>query len=219
MDIVTAAPAPRGPAVPNLDMKWPVPVQWGDVRVPYTAIWTAELKARAPRFVFTQLHGNSRRLRMLSEGIEDMTGKPVFSRLHADRCRRVVRMGVCQMCCQPLPSTVVSVNQGQTDAGRPLIDDGLPMCPACALQAYDACPGMQRQEEAGTLRFWLSPRLHWLMAPVLLGVVPPESGGDQRINDLIERANAPIWTGPKLVLVRFRRISLPQLRERVQEAT
>ena len=178
------------------------PIRWGHVPVPITAMWTGELEARCPRVRRETWGGH--RLAMLSEGVDAPgLGKPLFKMLHADRCRAVLRSGLCQMCCEPLPRHVVTMNQGQADTGRPLISDGLPMCPACGLDAYHACPGLQRQAREGKLRIWWSPRGAWVCAPVILGAVSPEHGGDERINALLARVGQ-VWTGPKLVLTEAR---------------
>lgn len=189
------------------------PIRWGAVTVPYIAMWTAEIERRAPFVRHERWDG--RRIAMLCEGVTAQEGKPVFKMLHADRCREVVREGLCQMCVRPLPDVVITVNQGQVDHYRPLISDGLPMCPACAAEALNVCPGMQRQAAAGSLRLWESRREEWLIAPVLLGVAPKERGGDERINRLILATRQPVFTGPKLVLRSFRMITQHDLREMV----
>lgn len=176
-------------------------LRWGDVPVPYTAIWSDEVAHRRP-FVRRERWGGQE-LDMLCEGVDAPTGKPVFKILHADRTREVVRHGLCQMCLSPLPSRVVTVNQDQRDRERPLISDGLPMCPACAAAAFRVCPGMQRQHVSGDLRVWASPRGAWLLAPVLLGLTPVSQGGDPIINALLMRARRLVFTGPKLVLTSF----------------
>lgn len=187
------------------------PIKWGNVTVPYTAMWTDELERRKPRIVMERWHGH--RIAMLGEGVSIQEGKPVFKMLHADRCREVIRRGLCQMCLKPLPSNVVTVNQCQHDALRPLINDGLPMCPPCAMEALDACPGMQRQQADGTLRMWISPCRAWLLAPVILRVVSEDRGGDERLNRLLRFARQPVFTGPKLVLTSFRRFTLGDFME------
>lgn len=187
------------------------PKRWGNVTVPYTAMWSTEIERREPRVVYERWCGQ--RLAMLSEGIHACEGKPVFKMLHADRCREVIRQEICQMCLRRLPDRVVTVNQGQEDRFRPLINDGLPMCPGCALDALVACPGMQRQQEAGTLRLWLSRRGEWLLAPVLLGPVRVMDGGDERINAMLHRTAQQVFTGPKLVLTGWRRVAAADLAE------
>lgn len=175
------------------------PIVWHGVRVPWTAMWSSEQKWRAPRTV--RQRWNGRTLTMLSEGVDTPgVGKPLFKMLHADRCRHVIVDSLCQMCVQPLESLVVCVNQGQTDRFRPLINDGLPMHPDCAREAFAACPGMQRHAAAGVLRAWEAPKGGWIEAPVLLGTAPESAGGDARVNHLIRTSMVDIFTGPKLVL-------------------
>lgn len=176
-------------------------LKWGNVSVPHTAMWTDEAAGRAPFIRHERWSGQ--RLAMLCEGINQQTGKPLFAMLHADRCREVLRNSTCQMCLQALPKRVWTINQDQRDGGRPLISDGLPMCPECAIGAFQACPGMQRQAEESMLRVWESPLSAWLFAPVLLGPVPVNKGGDERTNTLLRKARGPVFTGPKLVLTKF----------------
>lgn len=199
--------------MPNL-----VPARWGAVPVPVTAMWTGEAEARRPSVVMETWAG--RAFVMLSEGVDAIgSGKPMFTMLHADRARRVIRERRCQMCCQPLPARVITMNQGQMDGVRPLISDGLPMCPHCALDAFHACPGLQRQARSGALRIWLSPVGAWDFAPVLLGQVPPERGGDERVNALIRRYEQQVWTGPKLVLTQGRLLDQHDLLRMATHAT
>jgi hypothetical protein len=173
-------------------------------------MWTAEAERRSPRIVRERWCGHW--LSMLSEGVTAFDGKPLFKMLHADRCREVIRKGWCQICLSDLPDTVIAVNQGQADVGRPLISDGLPMCPRCALEAFESCPGMQRQQQQGALHFWATKAGYWLQAPVLLGCVPESEGGDERVNDLLARQPCRVFTGPKLVLAAAVDVSLLDLR-------
>lgn len=181
----------------------PTPIRWGDVTVPYTVMWTAEFECPDKQRVVEEKWAGQKLL-MLSDGIDRREGKPLFKMLHADRCRYVLRHALCQMCLECLPNRVVTINQGEVDGLRPLISDGLPMCPQCALEAVRACPGMQRQYAAGTLRMWCSASGAWNFAPVMLRPIPNYSGGDAEINRLLMTwAPRIVFRGPKLVLSRF----------------
>ena len=187
-------------------------VRWGNLTVPYTAMWTGEVEQREPAIARVSIDG--RTLRMLSEGVNAPgTGKPLFKVTHNDRVREVILKRVCQMCMEPLPHRVVTFNQAQVDQRRPLISDGLPMCPHCALEAFEACPGMQAQKERGQLRCWISPVGAWLHAPVVLGPRDPRDGGDERVNALIMKDRALLYSGPKLVLTAWEGLTLDRLRE------
>ena len=192
-------------------------IQWGNVTVPYTVIWSDEIENRKPAVVIERIEGQ--RLPMLSEGIHQPTGKPIFKMLHADRCREVVNHNLCQMCLDHLPVRVVTVTQGQQDRYRPLVSDGLPMCPACALEALASCPGMQRQQASGTLRLWLSRRGAWLLAPVILAIASESHGGHESINRLLRSYGRPVFTGPKLVLTQWRLVSPVEIAEEVRATT
>lgn len=197
--------------------KNPTPIKWGNVTVPYTAMWAGEADRRQPKAVRERWGKHS--IWMLSESVSAPgDGKPLFKMLHADRCRQVIKRGLCQMCLSMLPAQVVTVNQGQRDGFNPLISDGLPMCPRCALEALESCPGMQRQEEQGALRMWLSLYDRWLIAPVALGEVPASKGGDERLNALLRSWPDPIFTGPKLVVLGAQRIRPEDLRRTVEKA-
>lgn len=187
------------------------PLRWGNAPVPYTAMWTTEMERRQPTVRKEEWCG--RVFPMLCEGINAPEGKPQFKILHADRTRKVIRDGLCQMCLTKLPPKAVCFNQGQTDHWHPIISDGLPMCPKCASLAFAACPGLQRQARSGLLRTWLATRGDWLVAPVILGTVPSDRGGNERINDLLRKYRGKVFSGPKLVLESFRQISPDSLGE------
>ncbi|HUY05040.1 MAG TPA: hypothetical protein VMV33_17320 [Rhodocyclaceae bacterium] len=182
----------------------PRALRWGNMPVPYTALWSGEVPLRKPAIVREEWEGVS--LSMISEGVDAPAGKPLFAMVHADRARRVIRELWCQMCLADLPPVVLVVNQGQVDRHRPVINDGLPMCWSCASAAVRACPGMQRQAAEGTLRIWRVNRGAWLHAPVLLGVVPVERGGDEAVNALVRAARGRLFTGPKLVLMEWEQV-------------
>ena len=115
------------------------------------------------------------------------------------------------MCGEVLGGHVVAVNQGRLIGGQPLIRDGLPMHSACAVDAYEACPGLRRQEAAGLLHYWRVTS--WDYAPVLLARIPPEKGGEEAVNRLIARTPGQcLYNGPDLLLRTASRVALDQLR-------
>lgn len=186
------------------------PLSWGSVRVPYTTLWTEERDNRQPQLRYERWAG--KRLAMLCDGINKPgAGKPVFGALHGTRTRLVVRDRLCQMCLRPIPATAVGFNQGQVLRGRPLLRDGLPMHPACAMEAVRACPGMARQEEAGTLRIWRCQRDAWDFAPVLNRFRLPAHGGNTAINALLLDSREPVYSGPDILLATWARLSLSDL--------
>lgn len=179
-------------------------VKWGLVTVPYTAMWTAEDERREPAIVREKWSGQW--LNLITEGISAFEGKPKFAMLHSDRCREVLRDELCQMCVRKLPSTVYAVNQGRMIEGKPHLTDGLPMCLDCAIEALNACPGMQRQVGEGKLRMFSAPFGAWLHVPAILGAVPVEQGGHPRINELVLGSREPVYGGIGLALTSFKRI-------------
>lgn len=185
-------------------------LRWGNVVVPWTAAWSSEA-SRDRNFIRTEkLDG--RGLRFLCEGIDSPgVGKPLFKVLHNDRCRTVLKLRICQICRRPLPDDVICMNQGELEGMYPLINDGLPMCSSCAALALAQCPGLQRAEAAGRLRIWRVST--WLHAPVLIGPKSEEQGGNPHVNALLARERGPVFSGIKLVLTRFRRMSASDLPE------
>lgn len=188
--------------------------RWGNVTVPYTAVWSGEVEGRLPSVRMERWCG--RRVAMLCEGVDAPSGKPLFTILHGERTRRVVRELLCQMCVAPLPAVVVCFSTSAfTDPayrGRPVIRDGLPMCRACAVEAFDACPGLQRNEAGGRLRIWQTERGSWDHLLVANREVDAAKGGDPRINGLVRQHGGTIYSGPDLHLRTFRRLSLAELR-------
>jgi hypothetical protein len=185
------------------------PQRYGVLPVPVTAAWSAEQDAREPRVVRWRCGGMGT-LNFVSDGPNwPGKGKPLFKILHADRCRAVIQHGLCQMCVRPLPAQRVCMNSGNTLHGLPLVVDGLPMCPGCAVTAYRACIGLQRHEQAGRLRIFLvGPGSH-VLAPKVLGIATGP-GSDERTNALIRR-HGKLYSGPDLQLRSFRRLSLTDL--------
>lgn len=184
------------------------PLRWGNVPVPYSVMWTGEVPHRRPHITTEKWAG--RRLQMLCDGVDAPSGKPIFTKIHAERMRRVLREQLCQMCVQPLPPVAIGFAQGLTYGGRPVLRDGLPMCPPCALDAYRACPGLPRQEAAGTLRIWEVYPGTWDFLPVILGYADPKKGGDDRVNNLLRKLG-DIYTGPDILLRQFRRVTIAEL--------
>jgi len=184
-------------------------LQWGNVPVPYTALWTHERDNLRPQLRMERWNGQ--KLTMLCSGIEAPQGKPCFSMLHQERTRRVVREQLCQMCVRPMPADLVGFNQGQRLEGFPLLRDGLPMCPSCALEAFRACPGMARQADAGHLSIWRCYRGHWRTAPTIIRPVPVARGGVAAVNELLLATRQPVFSGPDLQLLQFTRITLDDL--------
>lgn len=175
----------------------PVPIRWGRVTVPFTAMWTWEAERRVPQRVpspFPLLPG----VDFLSEGVDHPEGKPMFKMLHQDRCRYVVRRRLCQMTLQPLQAWVYAMNQGQRDRIGPVISDGLPMNLDGARTAYEQCPGLQAQAASGALHIYRVPLGAWVVAPVILRPRDPQDGGDERVNQLLRAG--PLYSGPRLVL-------------------
>ncbi len=181
-------------------------LRWGDVVVPWTAAWSSE----APRdrsFIRTERIGGMS-LRFLCDGIDTPgVGKPMFKVLHNERCRDVIRRRVCQICRGPLGGDRVAMNMGEREGLYPLINDGLPMCRGCAELALAQCPGLQKAAQTGWLRMWHA--IDWIFAPVVLGPVPPENGGNPHVNALLAKECEPVFSGVKLVLTRFRSLHVP----------
>lgn len=186
------------------------PLRWGNVPVPYTAIWSGELERRQPHVRWETWNG--KRMGMLCDGVDDPTGKPVFKILHGERTRRVVREELCQMCVRPMPRDLVGFNSGECLGIRPLLRDGLPMCPGCALAAFEACPGLRRQADGRTLRVYAVRRGAWEYAPVINGYALPEDGGSAEVNELAATTPGGLWSGPDLLLTEWKRISVMDLR-------
>lgn len=176
-------------------------LRWGDVVVPWTAAWSSEA-TRDRCFIRTERIGR-REMRFLCDGIDSPgVGKPLFAILHNERCRDVIRRRVCQICRTHMPGEVVCMNHGETEGMMPLINDGLPMCMPCAALALAQCPGLRRAAAADRLRIWVAQ--DWMPAPVLLGLVPVERGGNPHVNALLAKERGPVFSGIKLVLTRFR---------------
>lgn len=187
------------------------PFTYGSSPVPYTAAWTGEQASRSPTAVRWRC-GHHGTLRFVSDGPNRPgDGKPLFTVLHADRCREVLERRLCQMCVKPLPRTFICVTSGTTLQGLPLVVDGLPMCPGCAVAAFEACPGLQRNESAGRLRIFALDHGGFSFAPKVLGFAEGP-GSDERTNALI-RKHGKIYSGPDLVLHAFRRLDLTGLRQ------
>lgn len=186
------------------------PQSFGAIRVPYTAAWTEEQQARYPTVV--RWRCGDRTLPFISDTLNlPGKGKPLFKVLHADRCREVMEKDVCQMCVKPLSTHRFCITSGGTLQGLPLVVDGLPMHADCAVAAYRACPGLQRQQEAGRLRIFLLSGKSYLLVPKVLGIASgPEA--DERTNDLIRR-HGRLYSGPDLQLRAFTLISLVQLED------
>ncbi|MBU8540238.1 hypothetical protein [Falsiroseomonas tokyonensis] len=185
------------------------PQRYGALPVPVTAAWSVEQDEREPRVVRWRC-GARGELRFTSDGVNRPgEGKPLFTILHADRCRAVIERGLCQMCVRPLPHCRICMTSGATLQGLPLVSDGLPMCPACAMTAYRACIGLQRNEAAGRLRIYAVEADGWVLSPKVLGIVSGP-GADERVNALI-RKHGKLYAGPDLQLRRFRRLALADL--------
>lgn len=177
------------------------PIKYGGVTVPYTAMWTAENERRQPSIVREKWGGQY--MDMLSEGITALEGKPLFAMLHVDRCREVVREGLCQMCVGPLPKQVYAINQGRMHENRPHLTDGLPMCLDCVLEALNACPGMHKQIEAGwPPRFFSCPRGAWLYVPSLVGA----DSEHENVNRVVRDNRGPVCGGMGMALTSWKRV-------------
>lgn len=185
------------------------PLRYGSLPVPVTAAWSVEQDQREPRVVLWRC-GVRGMLRFTSDGPNlPGQGKPLFKILHADRCRTVIAGDLCQMCVRPLPADRICMNTNRVLQNMPLISDGLPMCPACAMVAYRACIGLQRHEERGVLRIYVTRRDGQVLAPKVLGI-STGPGSDERVNALL-RKHGKLYSGPDMQLRAFRRISLAQL--------
>lgn len=175
-------------------------VMWGRAPVPYTAPWTGEMDNRKP-FVRYE-HWRGKRIRMLCEGVNTPgVGKPMFSSLHNDRCREVVKQRLCQICRLRQQGPMYCMNSGELDHFAPLINDGLPMCAEHAALSLQHCPALQQREAAGTLRIYRT--MTWDVAPIILGIVPEAKGGHPEVNRLVGEGNARgemTFGGIKLVL-------------------
>lgn len=183
-------------------------LHWGAVVVPWSAAWSTEVGTDASFIRTERLDGID--VRFLCDGVEAPgVGKPLFKTLHNARSRDLIRNRLCQLCKTHLPGGGICMNQGENHGLYPLINDGLPMCDPCAVLALAQCPGLQRAAAGGKLRLWRAS--HWLHAPVLLGVVPEERGGNPIINALLERERGRVFSGIKLVLTRFRSVDPKEL--------
>lgn len=189
------------------------PIHWGNVVVPYTALWTGEVADRVP--IVRWERWNGKRWPMLCEGVDAPSGKPLFTILHGERTRRVVRERLCQMCVRPMPPVVVAYSThafSQPEyGGRPVIRDGLPMCPSCALAAFRFCPGLQRHESEGRLRIWKTAPGAWDHLLVVNGEAAIGPGVDPRVNALVRQHGGTIYSGPDLLLREFHRMPLIDL--------
>lgn len=177
------------------------PVKYGDATVPYTALWSAELERRQPAII-RERWGNEYK-DVLTEGITAFEGKPIFSMLHVDRSREVIRENLCQMCVGPLPKLVYAVGQGREYKGMPLLTDGLPMCLNCALEALNACPGMHKQIAAGRPPLFFScARGAWVCVPLLVG----SDSEYENVNHVVRAHRGEVTGGFGLALTSWKRI-------------
>lgn len=192
------------------------PQRYGDVPVPITAAWSVEQVERQPRVVRWRCGGMGV-LKFTSDGVSKPgIGKPLFKIIHADRARAVLDQDVCQICCRRLDPERIVMNSNTYLQGLPLISDGLPMHPACAAVAYDACIGLRNNHEAGRLRIYAVPKDGWTLAPKVLGMMPVPPG-DPRTNALLAK-HGKLYAGPDLQLRRFRSVTVADLRQMAREA-
>lgn len=187
------------------------PQRYGAIPVPITAAWSVEQEQRNPRVVLWRC-GPHGLLKFTSDGPNlPGQGRPLFKIIHGDRARAVIAGDLCQICCERLGTERICTTTGATLEGMPLVSDGLPMHPACALVAYRACIGLQRAEAAGTLRLYVIPPGGYRLAPKILGLASGP-GSDERVNRLV-RQHGQIFNGPDLQLWSFRRISVAELEQ------
>lgn len=179
---------------------------WGSTAVPWSAGWTGEYEDRDSVCIRTE-HLEGKRLRFLCDGVDRPgLGRPRFKTLHNERCRDLIRTRSCQICRRHYPpgAKVICMNQGERDWLYPLINDGLPMCDDCAALALRQCPGLQRAMAAGLLKVYRA--WTWAFAPVLIGKADPATGGNPKVNALLDRERGPVFSGIKLLLTGFQAI-------------
>ncbi|MEN2980904.1 hypothetical protein P7L78_22185 [Tistrella bauzanensis] len=176
------------------------PITWRGAPVPVITMWSGEADLRKPRVLRERWGGD--RLLIIDDGVDAPgVGRPLFTRLHHGRCRRVVQARLCQICAQPLGKACIAISHGRTHAGHPLIRDGYPMHDACAGRALTACPALQRGITDRSLRCWLVPTGQWARLWVKIGIATGKDA-DERVNDMVRGTDGQIVSGPDLVLLR-----------------
>lgn len=187
-------------------------VRWGNLPVPFTAMWTGEtpmtsfVVRRVPQLMNAPF---------LFEGTNTPgLGKPMFSWFHTGRAADVLCRRVCQICLAPFAGAAMYCigTAGSTINAMPHITDGLPMCPGCTRLSIEHCPALGRQLQASILRIYLAKS--YILAPAILRPVDVSAGGNPAINAAIRSWSGVVYGTPKIALDAFEVVDLAHI-ERV----
>lgn len=125
-------------------------IKWGNVPVPYAALWSAEEGKMTVDFC--------RHIKHLAccDAEARGAGKPIFGKPHMGRQRELIVNNLCDLCARPLKGrTKVSLSHARVSATgaegacvmqvEPLVHKD------CALVCVQHCPSLKRDIKAGTL--------------------------------------------------------------------
>jgi hypothetical protein len=124
--------------------------RFGNAAVPNTASWSAEERF----FVAPCRWFDGQPAICQNEAQGD--GKPLFGKPHAQRQRRAVALGLCDLCGRPLKtSTKVSLSHARPQphgaTGWAILQVEPMLHRACAAESIASCPSLKRDLAAGTL--------------------------------------------------------------------
>jgi hypothetical protein len=123
-------------------------LEYGNIAVPWPVMWSEEEEYfvgicpwfKAPAICQKEAQGE---------------GVPRFGRPHTGRQRKLLALGLCDVCAKPLRhATKISLRnfKGRDVGGRPVTQVEPLLHVECARLSLQRCPSLQRQREAGTLR-------------------------------------------------------------------
>lgn len=127
-------------------------ITYGGVPVPYTAAWSAE---EAPGMLYLGMCQYAKRIAIMQHHARGQ-GKPRFGAPHMDRQRKVIALGLCDLCARPLKTrTKISLSRARPQLHGVSHGDVLQVEPLlhkeCAAESMRHCPSLRRQLQDGSL--------------------------------------------------------------------